>query len=110
MPGYPHLARTEIDPSNIADHLRTLKIVGVPYDDAMIENARADLIAQATPDAELTGLVARYPKAATGDLDSNPAAVTEMDALVAYLQVLGRMVDFTTFRPEYTQTSAAGGQ
>src|SRR6185436_10619219 len=110
MPGYPHLAKTAIDPSNIADHLRTLRIVGVPYDDAMVENATADMVAQATPDADLSGIESRYPKAATGDLDGNPAEITEMDALVAYLQLLGRMVDFTTYRPEYTQTSAAGGQ
>jgi cytochrome c oxidase cbb3-type subunit 2 len=110
MPGYPHLARTRIDPSDMADHLRTLRIVGVPYDDAMVENAAGDLIAQATPEADLTGIEARYPKAATGDLDGNPDEITEMDALVAYLQVLGRMVDFTTYRPEYTKASAAGGQ
>jgi cytochrome c oxidase cbb3-type subunit 2 len=110
MPGYPHLAHTRIDPSDMADHLRTLRIVGVPYDDAMVENAQADLIAQATPDADLTGVTTRYPKAATGDFDGNPDEVTEMDALVAYLQVLGRMVDFTTYRPEYMQTSTAGGQ
>ena len=94
----------------MADHLRTLRIVGVPYNDAMVENAQADLIAQATPDADLTGVTTRYPKAATGDFDGNPDEVTEMDALIAYLQVLGRMVDFTTYRPEYTQTSTAGGQ
>ena len=76
----------------------------------MLENAAADMVAQATPDADLSGLESRYPKAATGDLDGNPDAITEMDALVAYLQLLGRMVDFTTYRPEYTKTSASGGQ
>jgi cytochrome c oxidase cbb3-type subunit 2 len=110
MPGYPHLAHNVIDPSDIADHLRTLRIVGVPYDDAMVENAQADMIAQATPEADLAGITSRYPKAVTGDFDSNPDEITEMDALVAYLQVLGRMVDFTIYRPEYAQTSAAGGQ
>ncbi len=110
MPGYPHLARTPIDPSDIADHLRTLRIVGVPYDDAMVANAGADMAAQATLDADLAEFQSRYPNAATGDLDGNPDAITEMDALVAYLQVLGRMVDFTTYRPEYTQAGAAGGQ
>jgi len=108
MPGYPHLAHNEIDASDMADHLRTLRIVGVPYDDAMVENAQADLIAQATPDADLTGIEVRYPKAVTGDFDGNPEQITEMDALVAYLQVLGRMVDFTTYRPEYAKTSAGG--
>ena len=102
MPGYPHLARHTLDPSDIAEHLKTLKIVGVPYTDEEIQNAAADLAAQATPDADTTGLLARYPKAATGDFDGDPTKLTEMDALVAYLQVLGRMVDFTTYRPEYT--------
>jgi cytochrome c oxidase cbb3-type subunit II len=35
-----------------------------------------------------------------GNLDGNPRNVTEMDALVAYLQILGRMVDFTDVRIE----------
>ncbi len=107
MPGYPHLARTELKIDNIADHLKTLKIVGVPYDDAMIENAAADLVAQATPDADLSGFESRYPKAVTGVLDGDPTKVTELDAVIAYLQILGRMVDFTTYRPEYAN---AGGQ
>lgn len=108
MPGYPHLARTELNASDIADHLRTLRIVGVPYDDAMIADALIDLNAQATPDADTSGIESRYPHLATGDLDGNPDEITEMDALVAYLQVLGRMVDFTTYRPEYAQQNAGG--
>jgi cytochrome c oxidase cbb3-type subunit 2 len=107
MPGYPHLARHTLDPSDISQHLKTLKIVGVPYTDEEIQNAAADLAAQATPDADTTGLLARYPKAATGDFDGDPAKLTEMDALVAYLQVLGRMVDFTTYRPEYAKEGEA---
>jgi cytochrome c oxidase cbb3-type subunit 2 len=107
MPGYPHLAATEIEIENIADHLKTLTIVGVPYDEAMVENAAADLAAQATPDADVADFQARYPKAVVGDLDGNRATVTELDAVIAYLQVLGRMVDFTTYRPEYANT---GGQ
>jgi cytochrome c oxidase cbb3-type subunit 2 len=103
MPPYAHLEAHELDIPNIADHLKTLKIVGVPYTQEDIDNAAADLAAQATPDADMTALLARYPKAATGDFDGNPAKLTEMDALVAYLQVLGRMVDFTTYRPEYAK-------
>src|SRR5690349_14298023 len=82
MPGYPHLARTKLDVSNIADHLKTLTVVGVPYDDAMIENAAADLAAQATPDADVSGFETRYLKAVVGDLDGNPGEVTELDALI----------------------------
>jgi cytochrome c oxidase cbb3-type subunit 2 len=107
MPGYPSLAEHVLDLPNIADHLKTLKMVGVPYTQEEIDNAAADLAAQATPDADTTGLLARYPTAATGDFDGDPTKVTEMDALVAYLQVLGRMVDFTTYRPDYEQTEGA---
>jgi cytochrome c oxidase cbb3-type subunit 2 len=103
MPGYPHLMEHPLDASDIAEHLKTLKIVGVPYTDEEIQNAAADLAAQASPEADTTGLLARYPKAALGDFDGDPTRVTEMDALVAYLQVLGRMVDFTTFRPDYAK-------
>jgi cytochrome c oxidase cbb3-type subunit 2 len=100
MPGYPWLAETRLDFQHIADHLRANVAVGVPYDDAMIEAARADLLAQADPDADHDGLLERYPKAAVGDLDGNPGRLTEMDAIVAYLQILGRMVDFTDIRTE----------
>jgi cytochrome c oxidase cbb3-type subunit 2 len=106
MPPYAFLAAHDLDIPNIAQHLRTLKIVGVPYTQEEIDNALADLKAQADPDADVTALMARYPKAATGDFDGDPKRLTEMDALVAYLQVLGKMVDFTTYRPEYDQ----GGQ
>jgi cytochrome c oxidase cbb3-type subunit 2 len=63
----------------------------------MIDNARADLLAQATPAADTTGLETRYPKAQIGAFDGDPARVTEMDALVAYLQMLGTLVDFSTY-------------
>jgi cytochrome c oxidase cbb3-type subunit II len=79
----------------VAAHLRTNRTVGVPYTDEMIENARADLRAQASPEGDHDGLLARYPKAAVGDFDGDPRRLTEMDALVAYLQILGRMVEFT---------------
>ncbi len=100
MPPYAFMATTPLGYPDIADHLRTNRIVGVPYDDAMIEAARADLLAQADPDADHDGLLERYPKAAVGDLDGNPGRLTEMDAIVAYLQILGRMVDFTDIRTE----------
>ncbi len=102
MPGYPHLTRP-LAYNDIADHLKALRIVGVPYTDEQIANARADLEAQATPDADTKAFLARYPKAAVGDFDENPT-ITEMDALVAYLQILGRMVDFSTFKPSDLQT------
>ena len=71
--------------------------VGVPYSEEMVANAEADLKAQADPNADTSGVEARYPKAKLGDFDGNPAALTEMDALVAYLQMLGTLVDFSTY-------------
>jgi len=100
MPPYGHLVTTPLDARDIGDHLATNRIVGVPYTDDMIKNASADLLAQANPDADSTGLVARYgDKVKIGIFDGNPTALTEMDALVAYLQVLGTMVDFTAYEP-----------
>src|SRR5690606_32046648 len=101
MPGYGFLARTELASADIAAHLRANRAVGVPYSDEMIDNARADLVAQANPDAEGgDDLLQRYPKAQIRDFDGDPVRVTEMDALVAYLQMLGTLVDFTTYRAD----------
>jgi cytochrome c oxidase cbb3-type subunit 2 len=99
MPTYPFLLRKRLDPSEAAAHLEANVAVGVPYDDEMIVNAAADLAVQADPDGDHEALLARYPKAAVGDFDGNPAALTEMDALVAYMQILGRMVDFAEVDP-----------
>ncbi len=100
MPPYAFLREHELGFDDIADHLRTNRIVGVPYTDEMIAEASADLHNQASPDADHEALLARYPKAAVGDFDGDPTRLTEMDALIAYLQILGRMVDFTDLRTE----------
>jgi cytochrome c oxidase cbb3-type subunit 2 len=99
MPGYGFLARRELDVRNIAEHLKANRAVGVPYTDEMIRNAAADLAAQGDSDADHAALLKRYPKAAVGDLDGDPKRLTEMDALIAYMQILGRMVDFKTVKP-----------
>ncbi|MDW9378243.1 cytochrome-c oxidase, cbb3-type subunit II, partial [Sinorhizobium meliloti] len=57
----------------------------------------ADLKAQADPDADASGVEARYPKAKLGDFDGDPQRLSEMDALIAYLQMLGTLVDFSTY-------------
>ena len=75
----------------------------------MIQAAGADLTAQASVDGDHEGVQARYPKAAVGDFDGQPSRVTEMDALVAYLQILGRMVDFTAIRAEDLLQLGGGG-
>ncbi len=97
MPSYAFLMDTPLKVLNMTDNMKANIAVGVPYDEAMMENAEADLLAQATPDADTEGLLARYPKAKTGDFDGQPSQITEMDALVAYLQMLGTLVDFSTY-------------
>jgi cytochrome c oxidase cbb3-type subunit 2 len=98
MPGYPFLAATELDYDTIAAHLATNRAVGVPYTDEQIASARADLQAQASPDsAGVADFLKRYPKANVRDFDGNPGKLTEMDALVAYLQMLGTLVDFKLY-------------
>ena len=101
MPGYSFMADRELAYLDIRDHLLTLKMVGVPYSDDQIANAMVDLTVQATgEEGELDAFLTRYPKAAVGDFDGNPDKITELDALIAYLQILGRMVDFTTYKPD----------
>ena len=98
MPAYPWLATAGIDAEKVTRNLKTLKSVGVPYTDEMIASASADLKAQVSPDSkEAKALVGRYPKAKVGNFDGNPEAVTELDAVVAYLQMLGTLVDFASF-------------
>ena len=100
MPPYGHLARTDLDSSLVTADLRANATAGVPYTTEMIDNAVADFNAQADPDADSSGLIARYgPKAQVRDFDGDPTRLTEMDALVAYLQMLGTLVDFTSYEP-----------
>ncbi len=97
MPSYAFLKATPLDVRNVAGQLKANRAVGVPYSDEMIENAAADIKAQADPNADTSGVEARYPKAKLGDFDGDPQKLTEMDALVAYLQMLGTLVDFSTY-------------
>jgi cytochrome c oxidase cbb3-type subunit 2 len=98
MPGYSFLKETEVDYSNIADHLRTSRTIGVPYTDDQIANAVADLKAQTDPDSPTADAFAkRYPKAVARNFDGKPGAPTEMDALISYLQMLGTLVDFKLY-------------
>ncbi len=94
MPPYSFLADRPLQTNDLVDRIDANIAVGVPYDEAMVNNALDDLFVQADPWGDHDGLLARYPKAAVGDLDGDPLRLTEMDALVAYLQILGRMVDF----------------
>ncbi len=100
MPKYGFLLENDLKSDLTADSLKANQMVGVPYTEEMIENATADLFAQATPDGDWDGVQARYPKAVVGDFDGNPDRVTEMDALIAYLQMLGTLVDFSTYQAD----------
>ena len=95
MPAYAWLSRTELRTDDLSDHLKAQRTVGVPYTDDMIVNAAADAYGQAAPDSpQAEGVVKRYGKAtAVRAFDSRPGELTEMDALVAYLQILGRLTD-----------------
>ena len=100
MPGYPFLAKRELKFEDIAQHLKVNATLGVPYDAAMIEAARSDLMVQASVDADgVEDFQARYPKAQARDFDGDPDRLTELDALIAYLQMLGTLVDFSVYQP-----------
>ncbi len=101
MPPYKFLAATPLPLDDIADQLKANRWVGVPYTDDMVANAKADLIAQATPDDDAQeAFKKRYPKTEARDFDGDPKQVTEMDALIAYLQMLGTLVDFKTYQAD----------
>ncbi len=92
MPAYPWLNETSLKVDDLGAHLATLRDLGVPYTDAMIANATHDAVAQASPDSDrAAGVSERYGAATNIRRFSGAVQVTEMDALVAYLQILGQM-------------------
>ncbi|MQP68631.1 cytochrome-c oxidase, cbb3-type subunit II [Niveispirillum sp. SYP-B3756] len=93
MPSYRFLSTTGLRTDDLGLHLKALSRVGVPYTDEMVTNATADAIAQAGADGS-DGLTTRYGEATQARLfDGDPGKVTEMDALIAYLQILGRLTN-----------------
>ncbi len=98
MPSYGFLASTPINTKGFEDHLKANRAVGVPYSDEMIENAVTDLRAQADPDADTSGLEERYQNVTIRKFNSESSELTEMDALVAYLQMLGTLVDLEAYK------------
>lgn len=99
MPKYAFLMDKPIEGEYIQDLMETHRFVGVPYTDEMIAEAPTDFMVQVDPFGDTDGLLARYPKAVVSNFDGQDA-LTEMDALVAYLQMLGTLVDFSTFTPD----------
>jgi len=101
MPSYSFLASTPLEVGNVAGHLLANRAVGVPYTDDMIANAEQDLRAQIDPDADgAEALAERYPKAVIRNFDGDSSMVSEMDAMIAYLQMLGTLVDFSAYKPQ----------
>ncbi|MGO9772698.1 MAG: cytochrome-c oxidase, cbb3-type subunit II [Roseiarcus sp.] len=98
MPSYAFLADAALDSREIAQYMRTSRAVGVPYTDEMIADADADLKTQINPDSpDAAAFQKRYPKAQLRKFDAESGGLTEADALVAYLQMLGTLVDFKIY-------------
>ncbi|APX23509.1 MAG: cytochrome-c oxidase, cbb3-type subunit II [Rhodobacteraceae bacterium] len=100
MPKYGFLSASLIEGEHIEDLMRTHRFVGVPYTDEMIENGMQDFMVQADPDSDWDGLLERYGEDVTVSNFDGAPGITEMDALIAYLQMLGTLVDFSTFEPD----------
>ena len=98
MPGYPFLAQNELDVDRALAEMATHRLLGTPYTDEMMANAASDLKAQVNPDDPNSDkMLKRYPKAVVRNFDGNDAKLTEADALIAYLQMLGTLVDFKLY-------------
>ncbi|MDP2296499.1 MAG: cytochrome-c oxidase, cbb3-type subunit II [Pseudolabrys sp.] len=98
MPAYSWLEKVDLDFVNIMQDLKVQGVLGVPYTEEMIAKARADVVTQATTDSpDAADLAKRYPKAQARDFDGNPSRITEADALIAYLQMLGTTIDFKLY-------------
>jgi cytochrome c oxidase cbb3-type subunit 2 len=101
MPPYRFLERTELDYRNIAAELRANRTVGVPYSDEDIANAKKDLESQVDPNSVgADAMQKRYPKAQARNYDGRAEQITEADALIAYLQMLGTLVDFHSYKAD----------
>ncbi len=101
MPPYAFLGRQTLDYSAMAAMLKANRAVGVPYTDDMVADAAKDVATQVDPfSPDIDAFLLRYPKAQVRDFDGDPARVTELDALIAYLQMLGTEVDFSTYSAE----------
>ncbi len=100
MPKYGFLENARIDGKYIGDLMAANAMLGTPYTDDMLASAQADFKVQADPDGDYDGLLERYgDSVSVRNFDGQPG-VSEADALIAYLQMLGTLVDFSTFTPD----------
>lgn len=100
MPGYSFLARKDLRTVEIEQRVKANKLAGTPYSDEMVTSATVDLLAQASPEEDTSGLEERYPGVIIRDFDGDPTRVTELDALIAYMQMLGTLVDFDLYKAD----------
>jgi len=101
MPPYKFLADNKLDYSRFESNIRTYQVLGVPYSDEMVKMTISDIETQVNPDADdVEGFLARYPKAQVRNFDGM-AEITEMDAIIAYLQMLGTLVDFEQYEADF---------
>ena len=98
MPSYPWLENTTLDTAHLGEQMKTLSVVGVPYTQEMIDNAEVDAKAQGTAEGKTgAAMQKRYAKAIVRDLGAAKGKLTELDAVIAYLQRLGTQVDFKLY-------------
>ena len=100
MQPYQFLFANALDYRDIQQELKTNRAVGVPYSDDQIAHAKEDLEAQADPNSDsLDAFEKRYPKA-QARAGAAPGQISEGDALIAYMQMLGTLVDFKTYKAD----------
>ncbi|WP_409432641.1 cytochrome-c oxidase, cbb3-type subunit II [Litorimonas sp. RW-G-Af-16] len=101
MPPYKFLSKRELNFREIQAELKTNQRLGVPYTDEMVELAESDLRTQLDEFADdYDGFIARYPKAVVREFDGDADKISEMDALIAYMQMLGTLVDFDEYQAQ----------
>lgn len=104
MPPYSHMKNHGVNLSKIDALMKAYRTTGVPYTDAMIDNAYNDAMAQAHTDSDTAGLNERYGKKVNvRDFDGQRNMVSEMDALIAYLQTLGTLADIKDYQLQEEQ-------
>jgi cytochrome c oxidase cbb3-type subunit 2 len=99
MPGYPYLAKNELDYSAIKRKMEMMRMLGVPYQEEHIENYEQDIKIQLSLESDpqkVESFNKRYPKTLIGDFGKDNEKISEMDAIVAYLQGLGNKADLKT--------------
>ncbi|HIO93538.1 MAG TPA: cytochrome-c oxidase, cbb3-type subunit II [Leucothrix mucor] len=97
MPNYPWLLENDLAYGDIKDRMIALKRVGVPYSLTKIEyDANVERFGEKVADTlDITNADANLlAQAEAMNTDGVASRITELEALVAYLQVLGTMIDF----------------